>query len=108
MNLPKELQEVILGYIDPKDKVYAAMACTQFKHILENMFNQKYKNANHIPTNCAYDLSLYLSIFTIPDNKYFKFKQSDFYYGDWLIKQSQQIDSTDNNFLNVLVHFNDR
>src|ERR1700677_4210611 len=71
MNLPKELQEVILGYIDPKDKVYVSMACTLFKRILESQFNQKYKNGNSLPTECAYDLYLYLCKFGTPDNVYF-------------------------------------
>ena len=102
MNLPKELQEVILGYIDPKDKVYVSRTCTLFKRILETQFNQKYKDANHIPTNCSYDLYLYLSKFTIPNDVYFKFRTYILPYSN---DDVRKIDCTDNNNLNVLVHF---
>ena len=63
MNLPVELQEVILGYIDPKDKVYASMVCTIWLKIFKTQFNQKYKNADYMPTDCAYDLQLYFKKF---------------------------------------------
>src|ERR1700678_2797813 len=97
MNLPKELQDIILGYIDPKDKIYASLTCTLFKNILETQFNTKYKDANHVPTNCAYDLNLYLHKFKIPSSKFLTSRK---YY----LPGSTLIDNNIDN-LNVLVCF---
>src|ERR1700679_224598 len=62
MYVPKEIHEYILQFIDNEDKVYASMTCTLWLNILKDMFFRKY-NKDTVPTECAYDLYLYLKYF---------------------------------------------
>ena len=62
MYVPKEIHEYILQFIDDNDKSCASMTCTLWLNILKDMFFRKY-NKDTVPTECAYDLYLYLKYF---------------------------------------------
>ena len=68
--LPVELQEHILSYLHPYDKIYASMTCTLWANILKNNFTKSKKD---ILANCSYDMYMYfkdLDKIDISQNRY--------------------------------------
>lgn len=97
--LPIELQEHILSYIHPYDKIYASMTCTLWANILKNQFIKSKKI-----TCCSYDISTYFKLFENTEINWYNGNYPFDLYSNTTQLCSIKMENFDINLLNFLTY----